>query len=1152
MTTFATDLAIIEVREHLGLTFAAQPVHYTVEVGRGALKEPSRCTLKTGGQPVLAQVKASDTWDDGSIRHVRVSFITSLDSLTNRVYVLDDSAQAPRDDGTLTITKTKDTLVLASPLIAAEIPALSRIFTTNDAQPAAFPPPVSRIRGRHGWFGQGRIDLDSGYRLKERSVVVTDDGPILKRVMVTSAFVKEGKSNTFVGDTCLHAVEITLCRGEELVRVKESFSFPFCDLSPLEYAFDFYPGLKPDTSVCRPAWSAEGPTWDVGSLWDLSPYEGPLFPLRYDRDDTLGVLTPWAVMPQQFVHFACYRDADGADADMAGLMITAPERWDHIAYISPDDSWKLVQNPHTFFTLKKIKDVRLSVGRDKSLVAHFPLTTGTREWAFFAGGPFTRTTSREVKTGDKTETKVNLAAPRDYFKARVNHYAFNPLDRIKDWVLAWPDNPKTVYPHLYYSPAEFETRRAAFNAWDSAQPVPALTNQAASQKLKDVVLKLAEDAVRRMSVNPGPPHHISCDVWITVNLSDLLLGSGTLTAAERTQLKARIAFMAYMMNWRGYWAPEMGYAANPNMTAFCYDSVGLAGLLLSDHPESETWIGSCTTELDRELASWVSADGAWIESPGYTRASWSEHGMLLTALKQAGLRDYFRDPRVQKFFRYFFTLQTPPNPEKGLNRTLPIIGNVFGMQAVEEFNVWARGLADADPALSGAMQWMWKAFGFGPSAEMKGKAMYLSSGAGPSMWFGNHLGMPPYYQVALYDPLIPAVKPVQPELLLGGRFRGFGAVLNSHFGGDKETKLYLREGAYYSHWDVDQGGIVFWGKGAPLVMDHGYGEFHPWFHSRINVNHMYDDDLGEVTTCFAGDGGSFVQGDMTFSRLSLKEHAWVKEWPFKPEAINGRSMRADWRRRIVFMKDLDPDGPNYLVMRDTVRGELPTEWILWAYGAVEDLQATPIRAKGKLGVDLLVYLLDLDKGKVNTGKLDFSKEPPSDPRPKQTLIHLLRPPGRGTLAVLYPALPQQPAPKVTALANGAAVKLIAGDRTDWVFMPETPGIVEADGVRFEGLTGSVSMRKDGLHIMGDRRSMLAAEGLTATCNTPFELLVSGNRIQGRTSSDDVAATLVLSGAVGARAAAVTVNGQSRPLTVEQGQVRVMLPSGSTAFTINLK
>jgi hypothetical protein len=1151
--TNAAVLAKIEIREHLGFAYAPQPVHVTVALAQGVARDIARCALKDAdGHPVLAQFKPLDNWDDGSLRHVRISFLTVLEPYAARNYTLDDSAQAPPDDGALQITRRKDAIVLSSPLVAVEIPALSGSFAANAAQPVECPPPINRIRGRRSWFGHGRIVLDSSFRLQKRSVDIAEDGPILKRAMVTSEFVKGSQMNTFVGETCLHAVEVTLCRGEELVRVKESFSFPFTDLAPSEFAFDFYPGLEPDTSVCRPVYSATGPMWDVGSLWDLRPYEGPLFPIRYDRDDMLGVLTPWAVSPQQWSHFACYRERAGADADLAGIMITAPERWDHIAYMSPDDSWKLVQNPHAFFTLKQVKDVRISIGRDKSLVAHFPLTTGLREWAFFAGGPFPRTTTREEKIGDQTETRVNRAAPRDFFKAKANHYAFRPLDRIKDWALAWPENPQTTYPRLYYTRAEFDARREKLNLWDPARKVPPLDDPAARQKLKEAVLKLADETVQRMAVNPGPPHHIASSVYAAANLADLLLGSGALTPEERARLRAKLAFMAYMMNWRGYWAPELGYAANPNMTSFCYDAVGLVGLLLADHPESENWIRACTTELDRELANWVSDDGAQIESLGYTRAAWHEHSMLMTALKHAGLRDYFRHPRAQQFFRYYFIVQTPPHPERGYQRTLAIIGNVFGLQAVDEFNVWARGLTDVDFALAGALQWMWKEFGFGTTAEMQGKTLYRSSGADYGYWFGAFLGLPPYKDIALNDPFVQPLAPKESDLLLGGRFRGFGAVLNAHFGGRKETKLYLREGAYYSHWDADQGGIVFWGKGAPLVLDHGYGEFHPWFHSRVNVNHMYDDDLGEVTACFAGEGGAWLQGDMSLARLSLKEHAWIKEWPFKPEPLNGRSLRTDWRRRIVFMKDADPDGPNYLVLRDAVRGELPTEWVLWANGAVADLQATPIRAKGKYGVDLLVYLLDPDRGRVNTGRLDLSQAPPSDPRPQQTLIHLLRPPGCGTLAVLYPALPQEALPQVARLKDGQAVKLAAGARTDWVFVPDSPDVIEADGIRFEGRTGSFSKRKEGLHYMADRQSSLAAEGLTAACTAPFELLVQDNWIQGRTAGDDTAPLLLLSGPVAARMVELTSTGHAKPLVPEQGSIRLVLPAGNTAFTIKLR
>ena len=88
--------------------------------------------------------------------------------------------------------------------------------------------------------------------------------------------------------------------------------------------------------------------------------------------------------------------------------------------------------------------------------------------------------------------------------------------------------------------------------------------------------------------------------------------------------------------------------------------------------------------------------------------------------------------------------------------------------------------------------------------------------------------------------------------------------------------------------------------------------------------------------------------------------------------------------------------------------------------------------------------------------------------------------------------------------------------------------------------------------MGDHHTTLTAEALTVSCNTPFELLVQGNQIQGRTSSDDAAPALQLSGPLAARAADVTFSGQTRPLAAEQGTVKVNLPAGSTAFTIKLK
>lgn len=56
----------------------------------------------------------------------------------------------------------------------------------------------------------------------------------------------------------------------------------------------------------------------------------------------------------------------------------------------------------------------------------------------------------------------------------------------------------------------------------------------------------------------------------------------------------------------------------------------------------------------------------------------------------------------------------------------------------------------------------------------------------------------------------------------------------------------------------------------------------------------------------------------------------------------------------------------------------------------------------------------------------------------------------------------------------------------------------------------------------------------------------------RTSSDDVAPAVVFSGPVAERAVELTCAGETTPLTVEEGRVKLGLPPGSTAFLVSLR
>jgi hypothetical protein len=59
-----------------------------------------------------------------------------------------------------------------------------------------------------------------------------------------------------------------------------------------------------------------------------------------------------------------------------------------------------------------------------------------------------------------------------------------------------------------------------------------------------------------MLVNPEPPHHITQSVYLVANLADLVLGTGALTSEQEASLRAQLAFMAYVLNWRGYRHPK--------------------------------------------------------------------------------------------------------------------------------------------------------------------------------------------------------------------------------------------------------------------------------------------------------------------------------------------------------------------------------------------------------------------------------------------------------------------------------------------------------------------------------------------------------------------------------------------------------------------
>jgi hypothetical protein len=116
-----------------------------------------------------------DTWEDGSIHQLEVSFVSGLNPHQRKTYTLDDSGQAMQDDGMLQVVTEGDDVVFSSPLVAVKIPSQTMVYP-DDTRAHSVPAPIRQVRGKAKWYGRGWLDADMG--VKERAMKVVEDGPI--------------------------------------------------------------------------------------------------------------------------------------------------------------------------------------------------------------------------------------------------------------------------------------------------------------------------------------------------------------------------------------------------------------------------------------------------------------------------------------------------------------------------------------------------------------------------------------------------------------------------------------------------------------------------------------------------------------------------------------------------------------------------------------------------------------------------------------------------------------------------------------------------------------------------------------------------------------------------------------------------------------
>jgi hypothetical protein len=327
--------------------------------------------------------------------------------------------------------------------------------------------------------------------------------------------------------------------------------------------------------------------------------------------------------------------------------------------------------------------------------------------------------------------------------------------------------------------------------------------------------------------------------------------------------------------------------------------------------------------------------------------------------------------------------------------------------------------------------------------------MWQAHGRPQSLGIGGAFpGLTGYGSIVLDDR-----QPAQPPRWTSQWFQDTGAVFRAHFPSDRETYLHYIQGRLHQHYDYDEGSFILWGKGRPLCEDFGYyGRAAAADHSRVDDG--FPEQLGNE-----GQIREFTAGAVDYLR----------------------GERADWQRQILFVKDDDPLGPNYFVVRDSVLTGREADWRVWiATDEPPLINANPIRAKGRFDVDLVVFFADWPGPRLSTEQLT-RRSGASGFKSQESTQRSLRvklPADWPCVAVLYPVLQDQPTPKFTALADGHVVRIESTYGTDYVLLALAGGRYAGEGIEFEGKAGVVQVRPKSLQLVLPTRGRLICSGKT--------------------------------------------------------------------------
>ncbi|OPZ24968.1 MAG: hypothetical protein BWZ02_02659 [Lentisphaerae bacterium ADurb.BinA184] len=680
------------------------------------------------------------------------------------------------------------------------------------------------------------------------------------------------------------------------------------------------------------------------------------------------------------------------------------------------------------------------------------------------------------------ETQARLAS----LFALAGQLGAMPLDRVKEWVLDWPD------PMAGQTWAEASTP-------DGRKALDILRNKIAIKRA------YGNFAIFSMA------YHYDYAKAGYPPIAKVINDPTQLSADDRRELRRLCAFYAYDMNSLDTFPYGMGFHLNnPNMTIMAVEARVKASAVIRDHPQFRPWGEESRALMQDYFRRFTKDSGAPYENPHYTLGVTLEWAAVANdLLMENGLGDALDMELFRRTMRFVPNWLTPPDPRFNGHRVVLPIGNGSYQSVPGEFTRrFVNYYKERDPPLAGVLQ-----------------------------WYGNQT-VPADKQCQLVEEVVPALR--------SEWVKDYGVFFRHGFGTPYETLMHLLAGTCFGHneHETDQMAYTIYAKGQPIHLSFGNGYFpiynRPWLRNRISFDMKMEVPeryrIAVVSAAFS-PALDYFRAVREFAQLVPRGEEYPvlddkNQWTPRESADFARSCElwdqppsfippTVWHRQMMLLKDADPKGPTYFVLRDSFAGKptVPTDLNLWFLANSMETRGGVYHFDGQCEVDMDVFVAAPQTFTPHTAKYGHQQQPYRrdtgfDPKyhpdgklgETQLLLRVRQPPGAGYLVVLYPRLKAgDPEAAFVRLADNA-VQVTTPVARDVVFLDSVPFTCRTPEVSFTGRAGAVRFHPDGRTVIvnSEGPGEFAVAGRSVVGTGAFEVVIEGGKATSRTLTDGAA------------------------------------------------